>query len=79
MKIPSTCHCRITKLAVLIKSSDLYILGLYGDRAALMISPQVSVYSDLYILGLYGDRAALMISPQVSVYLAIVICWFSLC
>jgi hypothetical protein len=36
--------------------SDLYILGLYGDRAALMISPQVSVYSDLYILGLYGDR-----------------------
>jgi hypothetical protein len=45
--------------------SDLYILGLYGDRAALMISPQVSVYSDLYILGLYGDRAALMISPQV--------------
>jgi hypothetical protein len=36
--------------------SDLYILGLYGDRTALMISPQVSVYSDLYILGLYGDR-----------------------
>jgi hypothetical protein len=34
--------------------SVLYILGLYGDRAALMISPQVSVYSDLYILGLYG-------------------------